>query len=138
MFAGSGAIAIEFLSRGAEKAYICDNSQKAISQIEQNLEKTKLKEKAIIMKADYKNCLKEFFIKRLQFDIIYLDPPYKGEMYDDTLEKIGQYNLLKHNGIIIIETDEENRREKIENNANIKYQIYDFRKYGRAYLIFLK
>ena len=138
MFAGSGAIAIEFLSRGANKAYICDNSRKAIAQIEQNLEKTKLKEKAIIIKDDYKNCLKEFFIRRLQFDIIYLDPPYKGEMYEDTLEKIGEYNLLKHNGIIIIETDEENIREKIEKNAKIKYQIYDFRKYGRAYLIFLK
>ena len=55
LFSGSGAIGIEFLSRGCEKAYLCDNSQNAVNMINQNLERTRLKDKAVVMKKDYKN-----------------------------------------------------------------------------------
>ena len=48
LFAGSGAIGIEFLSRRAKQVYFCDKSSKAVAMIEKNLEKTKLKEKAIV------------------------------------------------------------------------------------------
>ena len=50
LFAGSGAIGIEFLSRRAKQVYFCDKSSKAVAMIEKNLEKTKLKEKAIVYK----------------------------------------------------------------------------------------
>ena len=56
LFAGSGAIGIEFLSRRAKQVYFCDKSSKAVAMIEKNLEKTKLKEKAIVnnMNINYK------------------------------------------------------------------------------------
>ena len=136
LFAGSGAIGIEFLSRGAEKAYFCDKSQKAINMVEKNLEKTKLKDKAVIFNTDYIDCINK--ISNIEFDIVFLDPPYKENFSIKAIEKINENKLLKKGGIIIIETDEPEREIKEIKNTKIDYEIYDLRKYGRASLIFLK
>ena len=136
LFAGSGAIGIEFLSRRAKQVYFCDKSSKAVAMIEKNLEKTKLKEKAIVYNTDYIDCINT--VKNIKFDIIFLDPPYKEEFALDAIEKISNLQLLKDDGIIIIETDEPERDINRINNMNINYKIYDLRKYGRVSLIFLK
>ena len=136
LFAGSGAIGIEFLSRRAKQVYFCDKSSKAVAMIEKNLEKTKLKEKAIVYNKDYIDCINA--VKNTKFDIIFLDPPYKEEFALDAIEKISNLQLLKDDGIIIIETDEPERDINRINNMNINYKIYDLRKYGRVSLIFLK
>ena len=136
LFAGSGAIGIEFLSRRAKQVYFCDKSSKAVAMIEKNLEKTKLKEKAIVYKKYYIDCINT--VKNIKFDIIFLDPPYKEEFALDAIEKISNLQLLKDDGIIIIETDEPERDINRINNMNINYKIYDLRKYGRVSLIFLK
>ena len=136
LFAGSGAIGIEFLSRRAKQVYFGDKSSKAVSMIEKNLEKTKLKEKAIVYNKDYIDCINT--VKNIKFDIIFLDPPYKEEFALDAIEKISNLQLLKDDGIIIIETDEPERDINRINNMNINYKIYDLRKYGRVSLIFLK
>ena len=136
LFAGSGAIGIEFLSRGAEKVYFCDKSPKAIDMIKKNLDKTKLKDKATILNNDYIDCIDK--IKNIKFDIIFLDPPYKENFSKQAIKKISESKLLKNEGIIIVETDEPERDIKEIENINIDYKIYDLRKYGRASLIFLK
>lgn len=136
LFAGSGAIGIEFLSRGAKKAYFCDKSQKAINMVEKNLEKTKLKDKAVIFNTDYIDCISK--ISNIEFDIVFLDPPYKENFSIKAIEKINENKLLKKGGIIIIETDEPEREIKEIKNTKIDYEIYDLRKYGRASLIFLR
>lgn len=136
LFAGSGAIGIEFLSRRAKQVYFCDKSSKAVAMIEKNLKKTKLKEKAIVYNKDYIDCINT--VKNIKFDIIFLDPPYKEEFALDAIEKISNLQLLKDDGIIIIETDEPERDINRINNMNINYKIYDLRKYGRVSLIFLK
>lgn len=136
LFAGSGAIGIEFLSRRAKKAYFCDKSKKAIEMIQRNLDKTKLAEKATIFNTDYINCINE--LKNIKFDIIFLDPPYKENISLDAIKHINDYKMLKNGGIIIIETDEPHKEIKEINKINIVYKIYDLRKYGRASLIFLK
>lgn len=136
LFAGSGAIGIEFLSRRAKQVYFCDKSSKAVAMIEKNLEKTKLKEKAIVYNKDYIDCINT--VKNIKFDIIFLDPPYKEEFALDAIEKISNLQLLKEDGTIIIETDEPERDINRINNMNINYKIYDLRKYGRVSLIFLK
>lgn len=136
LFAGSGAIAIEFLSRGARKAYICEKNVDAVVMINKNLTKTKLKENAIIYNEDYKKCLEK--IKNIKFDIIFLDPPYKEDYAIETVKYIENQQMLQDDGIIIIETDEPEKITKKIDNINSKYSIYDLRKYGRASLIFLK
>ena len=133
LFAGSGAIGLEFLSRGAEKAILCDKSKEAINIIKKNVEKTHFQNNVQIYNTDFENCLEK--IKNEQFDIIYLDPPYETDYIIKALEKIIKENIAKEESLIIIETDDELRIEKqIE---NIDVTIVDKRKYGRATIIFL-
>ena len=124
LFAGSGAIGIEFLSRRAKQVYFCDKSSKAVAMIEKNLEKTKLKEKAIVYNKDYIDCINT--VKNIKFDIIFLDPPYKEEFALDAIEKISNLQLLKDDGIIIIETDGKSLKivqNKINNLIRILFLI---------------
>lgn len=136
LFSGSGAIAIEFLSRGAKKAYLCENNHSATKMIYSNLDKTRLTDKAIIIGKDYKKALEILKEEKIQFDFVFLDPPYQANFAVDATEKILSLNLLKEKGTIIIETDDE-KRELLE-LEKLDIKIDDIRKYGRVSLIFLK
>ena len=134
LFAGSGAIGLEFLSRGAEKAVLCDNSKEAINIIKKNIEKTHMEKQASLINADFENCLEK--LKNEQFDIIYLDPPYATDYIYKAIQNIIKLNIVTEESLIIIETDDENRVEKEIENIDI--EIVDKRKYGRATIIFLR
>lgn len=134
LFAGSGAIGLECLSRGAEKAVLCDKSKEAIEIIKKNIEKTHMEEKAQVFNTDFETCLEK--VKAQQFDIIYLDPPYATDYILKSLKKIIEFGIIKKESIIIIETDDEKRILREIENIGIK--IVDKRKYGRATIIFLK
>ena len=134
LFAGSGALGIEALSRNAKYVVFCDNNKQAIQMIKTNLEKTRLIEKTEIVNMDYKKCIELLNAKKQKFDLIFLDPPYKDDIAVDS--------LLNNKGIVVIETDEVNRDLKELNEAMTtelqNVRIFDQRKYGRASLIFLK
>lgn len=134
VFSGSGAIGLEAASRGAKKVILCDKSKEAINIINKNIEKTHLKEKVELYNNDYENLLKTK-IKEKQ-DIIYIDPPYDSDFAVKSVEYIIDKNLVDENSTIIIETD--NERKILEELKNIKIEIVDKRRYGRATLIFIK
>lgn len=136
LFSGSGALAIEALSRGASSAVLCDNSNKAIKIIIKNLEDTRVADRAKVINKDYLQTLNKLRKESKKFDIIFLDPPYKSDYIVKSLENILKYDLLTEDGIIIAETDDKNKIEEIKNIKNIK--IYDTRKYGIAYVIFIR
>ena len=124
LFSGSGALAIEALSRGANNAVMCDNSYEAIKIIKQNVKETRLIDKVEINKENKK------------FDIIFLDPPYKSDFAIKSMEYIFRNNMLLDDGIIIFETDDKNKEQEI-----LKYKemrIFDIRKYGSVYVIFIR
>ena len=135
LFAGSGAIGIEAISRGARLVTFCDKSIDAIKIIKTNIENTRSKENSIVLHKDYISALNTLAEEKEKFDIIYLDPPYKTDFANKAIEKIIQLNLLSKDGIIILETDD---TEKIEEIANQRIEIFDKRKYGRAILIFIR
>lgn len=132
LFAGSGALSLEALSRGARKAVLCDNSRNAINIIKQNIEKTRFTEETELLNLDYEKALEKFKMQNLQFDLVFLDPPYKKNYLIKSINAIIDYNLLTNDGIIVAETDEELVLEEIKGN------IYDTRQYGRVKLIFIK
>lgn len=136
LFAGSGQIGIEFLSRGAKKAYFCEKNPLAVKMIKQNLEKTRFIENSEIISKDYKIALEKLKKDSMKFDIIYIDPPYKLDIAVNSIVYILNNNLLAENGIIILETDEEDRELKELENINI--DIYNIKRYGRVKLIFLR
>lgn len=134
LFSGSGAVGIEAISRGAKKSILCDKQKQAIDIIRKNVQKTHTEQKVEIYNLDYQQVLKEKITEKL--DIIFLDPPYKTDYALKALDLIHEKQLIHNNSIVIIETDEP---EKITQNfKKEEFEIYDKRKYGRAYLIFLR
>lgn len=135
LFAGSGAIGIECISRGAKRVYFCEKSHIASKMIQQNLAKTRFVEESNLIEKDYKECLKSLKEKNISFDIIYIDPPYKQNLAVDSVKRILSLDLLKKEGTVIIETDDEAR--ELEELKQIGLEASDLRKYGRVSLIFL-
>lgn len=135
LFAGSGALGIESLSRGANFCYFCDNSTKATNIIDKNLSKTRFKEKSELFTMDYKSCLKQMANKKLQFNLIFLDPPYESDLIYLSVKQIKELKLLAQDGIIIAETD--NEKELISKLEQLNAEVFDIRKYGRVRLLFL-
>ena len=136
LFSGSGALAIEALSRGAKRAIVCDNSKEAIKIINKNLQETKLLDKAQIICSDYMEALNKIANQNIKFDIIFLDPPYKTNYLENAINTIVKNELLKQDGIIVLETDDENKIENIKKIENI--EIYDKRKYGIVNIVFVR
>lgn len=135
LFAGSGALGLEALSRGAKSAVFTDVSEKAINVINQNVQKTKLEDKSIVLNQSYVETLKQMASENQEFDIIFLDPPYTSGLLENAIREILEYKLLSKEGIIIVETDMESELQKIQ---NIGLHIKDIRKYGRVMLLFLE
>lgn len=134
LFSGSGAIGLEFLSRGAKRAVLCDSSKYAIKIIKQNVQKTHFEEKVEVYNMEFTKLVER--LQNQKFDIIYIDPPYATDFIKISLEKIIEYELVNENTKIIVETDDETRiLNQIE---KMDVEITDKRKYGRATIIFLK
>jgi len=135
LFAGSGALGLESLSRGAEMAVFSDVSDRAINVINQNIQKTKFVDKSIVFKKSYEEVLKQLADEGQEFDLIFLDPPYSSGLLEGAIQDILKYNLLSKDGIMIVETDMESELQKLQNSG---LHIKDIRKYGRVILLFLK
>lgn len=136
LFSGSGALAIEALSRGAKNAVMCDNSYEAIKIIKQNVKETRLIDKVEIINKDYAETLKKLNKENKKFNIIFLDPPYKSDFAIKSMEYIFRNNMLLDDGIIIFETDDKNKEQEILKYKEMK--IFDIRKYGSVYVIFIR
>lgn len=133
LFAGSGALGIEALSRGAKHCVFCEKSHEAIQKVRSNIQKTHLESKALILQKDYRKCLQE--MRGEVFNIIFLDPPYRFNIAVEAVERIAEEKLLAKDGIIVIETDDEKR--EIQELEKINIEVKDIRKYGRVKLLFL-
>lgn len=131
LFAGSGALGIESLSRGAEKVVFVDQSRKSIQFIKKNLIATKLFDKATIMCMPVKKALEKM---DTPFDLIFMDPPYLKGYIIPTLQDIGFRNLLKEEGIIVVEHD---KRDILPDTIDI-FAIYKQKQYGRTTVSFYK
>lgn len=133
LFSGSGAIGLEFASRGAKQVTLCDNSKKSTQIIKRNIEKTHLEEKVELYNCDYIELLQQN--KNKKFNIIYLDPPYKTNYIMNAVRLLLEYNMLDEDGLIIAETDEPEKVDKFLNETKITN--FKKRKYGRAFLFFI-
>ncbi len=131
MFSGSGAIGLEAKSRGAKEVILCERDKNAIKIIRKNIEKTHLDVKLYEM--SYEKMLEKLDEK---LNIVYIDPPYKTDLAYESVKKLLDLQLIKDNGLIIIETDEEERIEK--QISNLEIEIVNKRKYGRVHLIFIR
>lgn len=134
LFAGSGALGLEALSRGAQNAVFTDISKRAVEVINQNIKKMKFEEKSVVLNQSYEKTLKDLASESKEFDLIFLDPPYASGLLENAIQEIISYNLLSKEGIIVVETDMESELQKVQ---NIGLHIKDIRKYGRVILLML-
>lgn len=98
LFAGSGQMGIEALSRGAECAFFADNAKKSVETVKRNLKTTKLENRAKVFNADFRSFLS---MCSQRFDIAFLDPPYGTGMLQEALEKVA--DVMKDTGVMIAE-----------------------------------
>lgn len=103
LFAGSGALAIEALSRGAAAATLIDSSSQAVRTILSNLESTGLAAQARVSQRDVTAALAELGRAGQRFDLILLDPPYGHSWLERCLPLLAQYELLADGGLIVTE-----------------------------------
>ena len=136
LFAGSGALGLEAISRGAKQAIFSENNREAQNIIEKNIDKTKFKEQTLLIKKDYKDALLIIEDKKIKCDVVFIDPPYKTDLIKKSLEEILSRSILNEDAIIVLETDEPERIE--QEIADLNFEIIDNRKYGRVNLFFLK
>lgn len=132
LFSGSGNLGIEALSEGAKKAYLVDKNPKSIKIIKRNIESIGIIDYELIC-SDYQKALNIFQDQSIQFDLIFLDPPYQTNYIEKSLILINKYNLLKNDGLIVCESDS---LDKIIFSND--YHMIKEKKYGDKYIVLLK
>jgi len=134
LFAGTGNLGIEALSRGARYAVFVDKSRECIRIIRENLIHTRLLEKAEIIQANSIEYIKKLSHTDSKFDIIFMDPPYNENLIVPVLDIIGNGDIISENGIIAVERTNKN---EIPEQIGCLIKFKD-RKYGTTSLSFYK
>jgi len=128
LFAGSGALGIEAISRGALKCTFTDKNPKCVKVILDNVKKARMEEKSIVKNISFESFLAT---SKEKFDLVFLDPPYKMGLLDEILSKLKEGHL-NDDAIVAVEADD---------GTNILYDGYTLlkeRKYGRVKLFILQ
>ena len=132
LFAGSGALGLESLSRGAKEVVFNDFSKDSLAIVKKNLSALKIAlngEEAKVQNSDYLVCLEQ---ARGKFDMIFIDPPYRFDYGEKALKKIAERGLLTENGIAVYE------RDRPFEGEIVGLEKYDERKYGKTYITFFR
>ncbi|MBP3631337.1 MAG: 16S rRNA (guanine(966)-N(2))-methyltransferase RsmD [Clostridia bacterium] len=133
LFAGSGALGIECLSRGAKFVDFIELDKKACECIKKNLRETDSSFYSIL-NTDYKDALNRLVKDEKAYDIIFVDPPYEKGFYVPAIEIIERYNLVKSGGIIVVES----LKNKPINFQFANFEVYKSRDYGITNITILK
>lgn len=136
LYAGSGSLGIEALSRGLSKVIFVDRDAKAIQTIKYNLKRSHYDNNAEVYRNDAKAALRALKKRNLQFSYIFLDPPYHRNALKTEIESIVHYQLLHTDGKVIVEhssklelpqTIEKLEKQKFEKYGNTAISIYAFK-----------
>lgn len=134
LFAGSGQMGLESLSRGGEYSVFVENNRKAAKCIEENINFTKFDKNARLLVSDAVSALYTLEGK-YKFDIVFMDPPYNKELEKGVLEYLATSSLLKPDSIIIVEASVETNFDYVE---ELGYEITKYKKYKTNVHVFLK
>lgn len=135
LFGGTGALALEALSRGAARAVISDSARSAVEVIRRNAEnvlKDALNERALILKADYRSAISSVAGRR--FDLVFLDPPYRMlDAYGDAIARLECADALAEDAVVVAE-----RRREASIAVPEGFEIFDTRQYGDTAVDFVR
>ncbi len=129
LFAGSGQLAIECLSRGASRAILCDNSRYSCEAIKLNFQK--IGEAAELYACDFRACLD---LLNTRVDLVFVDPPYQSGLYLGVLQKLDEQSVVRSGGIVVCE---HSANDEMPLDA-FGFELYDRRKIGTVKFSFYK
>ena len=135
LFAGSGAIGIEALSRGAEEAVFVDSSREAVEVIRENLRFTKLTDQARVLSDDVAGAIRRLETEGKAFGIIFMDPPYREGLQIRTLEALRDSVLAGPETLIVAEALRETDLSPAE---EMGFRIVKEKKYGSNKHVWLR
>lgn len=132
LFAGSGAMGLEAISRGASTAFFVEQDKSAARCIRENISELRLEAQATLLQQDLFSALKSLGKKSELFDIVYIDPPYGDPSHlNEVLTEIEKQNILAPESLVFIETSSEEPELTYE-SARLK--LRDMRRFGIARL----
>ncbi len=134
LFAGSGNVSIEALSRGASEAVLVDESARSAAAMRENLTHLELNRRAQVWVIPVARALRKLATAGEKFDLIFLDPPYERGLVKTTLEAIGTTDLLTAGGRVVVE---HSPREAVRPNYGALL-LNDQRRYGDTLLSFFR
>lgn len=103
LYAGTGAVGLEALSRGAEKVFFIEDNPVRARALVDYIRKVNLGDRAVVYQEKAETFLQRALKAGIEFDIIFADPPYASDEIDRVLPSIGQFNILKAEGCMLIE-----------------------------------
>jgi len=134
LFAGTGALGIEAISRGALFSYFIDNKKEAVAIINKNIKSCKFEDRSSIIQWDIKKSLKCIEMLKNKFDLVFMDPPCNAGLIKPALINLQQSGTLQAGASVVIEHA---LYEPIPDDLK-EFKISDKRKYRRTFLSILK
>lgn len=103
LFAGSGNLGLEALSRGIEKCIFVDSNNQAIKIIKENIATLKVENRCEVYRVDAFVAMQKFSLQEKKFDLVFLDPPYGKISISELLESLSRLNLMNDNAVVMCE-----------------------------------
>lgn len=133
-FAGTGSLGLEAVSRGAKHCHLIDRGEVTFPILKKNVENLKFEDKCTCIYKDSYEALKEFSQKKLKFDLIFIDPPYRKNMIPPAIDIISEGLLLENDGLIVAKIDS---IEEIY-HGNDKIELTKYKRYGNTTVCFYR
>lgn len=133
LFAGSGGIGIEAISRGARKAYFVENAQKALDCINENLAHTRFNEQAVVLKQDVFAALRGSI--KDDADVIFMDPPYEQLYEKRALEILSEAEYVTEDTLIVVEATLDTNFDYVE---RLGFEVTKEKRYKTNKHVFIK
>lgn len=127
LFAGTGSLGIEAVSRGAERATFVDRSSASIRILEKNLRRLGIEDRCSVLRCDARAGLRRLSREGVAFDVIFMDPPYDAGEYQRTFEAIAASKLLAPGGTLVVESA---KRHPLPSIESLNLEIVDARATG--------
>ncbi len=133
LFAGSGQIGLEALSRGAAYAVFVDNGKKPLACIEDNIRFTKFEKVSRVYASDVLSALRAMEGK-YRFDIIFMDPPYRQELEKEVLRYLSTSSLIKDDTTVIVEASTETTFDYLEEYGFVLHKLKTYKTNVHAFI----
>lgn len=133
LFAGTGALSLESLSRGAQSAVLVDTDRAACEAIRKNIAACRMEDKARLIVRDYRQAMDQLAREGEVFDVVFLDPPYRMENTGEMCAALYEKGLLAKEFLLVVE-----HKRGLAPLVDERFEAFDQRDYGDTQITFIR